>query len=55
MFRCGVLLWDGGYGKELDFLLVGPKGVIIIEAKKVEGAVIGSIEDENWVCRATGM
>lgn len=55
VFRSGVLLWDGGYGKELDFLLVGPKGVIVIEAKKVEGVVIGSIEDENWVCRATGM
>jgi hypothetical protein len=55
VFRGGVLLWDGGYGKEIDFLLIGPKGVIIIEAKKVEGMIIGSLEDENWICRASGM
>jgi serine/threonine protein kinase len=55
VFRGGVLLWDGGYGKEMDFLLVGPKGVIIIEVKKIDGMVIGSLEDENWICRAAGM
>src|SRR5437870_2478597 len=52
VFRGGVLIWDGGYGKEVDFVIVGPRGLIIVEAKLVRDAIVGGFEDENWRCTA---
>jgi serine/threonine protein kinase len=54
VFRGGILMWDGGYGKEVDFLMAGPRGVIIIEAKFIKDAVMGDFQDENWLCTAPG-
>ena len=54
VFRGGVLMWDGGYGKEIGFLMAGPKGVIILEAKFIKDAVTGDFQDENWLCTAPG-
>jgi serine/threonine protein kinase len=51
-FRGGVLIWDGGFGKEIDFILTGPKGLALIEAKSVKDSINGAFDDENWLCTA---
>lgn len=52
VLRGGVLIWDGGFGKEIDFLIASPKGLVLVEAKAVKDAINGAFEDENWLCTA---
>lgn len=46
------VVWDG-YKSELDYLVVGPTGVFVIEVKNMSGRIRGAEDDQNWTQNKT--
>lgn len=51
--RHGVHVVWNGYESELDYLVVGPTGVFVIEVKNMSGVIRGSEDEQNWTQNKT--
>ena len=52
-FRNLTVFYEGRKS-ELDFLIVGPTGLFVVEVKNLNGSVRGRIDDKNWVLHKVG-
>lgn len=48
---CNIHITHEGRTNELDFVVVGPTGVTVVETKNRKGNIIGSCEEKYWTQR----